>query len=154
MIQNLTAMSKDVLYGLLLDLHNSYYDMDRDRCLDILGGYGIGPQNLRLLRKYWYRLTIVSQTSEYYGAPFKGYQGIQKEHPLFPTIFNVVVDAVIRKWLEIVSEKAVGLEGFSRVVQRMPSFKTADDILINSMHLKWLQWWFDVPIGIFDREGL
>ena len=39
-------------------------------------------------------------------------------------LFNVVVDAVIRHWMMIVSEEAVGAEGFERAVQRMASFFT------------------------------
>ena len=37
-------------------------------------------------------------------------------------LFNVVVDAVIRHWMMIVSEEAVGAEGFERAVQRWHPF--------------------------------
>ena len=36
----------------------------------------------------------------YYGASFKGERGVTQGNPLSPTIFNVVVDAVVRHWLE------------------------------------------------------
>ena len=34
------------------------------------------------------------------GAAFKGTRGVTQGDPLSPTIFNVVVDAVVRNWLE------------------------------------------------------
>ena len=45
---------------------------------------------------------MVSQTGRYYGAPFKGYQGVTKGDPLSPTILNMVVDALIQKWVTVV----------------------------------------------------
>ena len=34
--------------------------------------------------------------------------------PLSPTILNILVDAVVRKWLLIVAEEAAGKDGFGR----------------------------------------
>ena len=38
--------------------------------------------------------------SGYYGKAFKGDRGVTQGDPLSPTIFNVVVDAVVRHWIE------------------------------------------------------
>ena len=63
--------------------------------LGILEGHGVGPRSLRLLRLYWSRLRMVVRAVGYYGAPFCGERGVTQGDPLSPTIFNVVVDAVV-----------------------------------------------------------
>ena len=46
-------MMKTVLRSILLDLRKAYDALDRDHCLGILAGYGVGPRTLRILRTYW-----------------------------------------------------------------------------------------------------
>ena len=43
---------------------------------------------------------MAARAGGYYGAAFKGARGVTQGNPLSPTIFNVVVDAVVRHWLE------------------------------------------------------
>ena len=43
---------------------------------------------------------MAARAGGYYGAAFKGKSGVTQGDPLFPTIFNMVVDAVFRHWLE------------------------------------------------------
>ena len=43
---------------------------------------------------------MAARAGGYYGAAFKGKRGVTQGDPLSPTIFNVVVDAVVRHWLE------------------------------------------------------
>ena len=42
---------------------------------------------------------MVSRAGGYYGVAFKGDRGVMQGDPLSPTIFNVVVDAVVQHWL-------------------------------------------------------
>ena len=42
---------------------------------------------------------MVAQAGGYYGTAFKGGIGVTQGDPLSPTIFNVVVDAVVRHWV-------------------------------------------------------
>ena len=76
--------------------------LDRSRCLEILEGYGVVPRARRLLQTYWRRLTMVARAGGYYGAAFQGARGVTHGDLLSPTIFNVVVDAVVRKWVTLV----------------------------------------------------
>ena len=46
----------------------------------------------------------MSQDGVYFGAPIKGQRGVTQGNPLSPTIFNVVVDAVLRHWVSVVAE--------------------------------------------------
>ena len=50
LMQQLAAMSKEVLYTIFLDLHKLYDALDRDRCLEIMEGYSVGPQSCRILQ--------------------------------------------------------------------------------------------------------
>ena len=56
----------------------------------------MGPRALRLLRRYCERLNVVEWEGGYYGEPFRGERGVIQGDPLLPTIFNVVVNAVVR----------------------------------------------------------
>ena len=99
LLQQIAAVREEVLYVIFLDLTKAYDALDRSRCLGILEGYGIGPGARRLLRNYWRRLTMAARSGGYYGTSSKGEQGVTQGKPLSPTLFNVVVDAVVRHWL-------------------------------------------------------
>ena len=49
LIQELMDLREEFLYEIILDLHESYYSLDRERCLEILAAYEVGPWALRLL---------------------------------------------------------------------------------------------------------
>ena len=61
LLQQLAALREEVLYVIFLELHKAYYALDRSRCLEILEGYGVGPQACRLLWTYWWRLSMVAR---------------------------------------------------------------------------------------------
>ena len=96
---------------------------------------------------------MAERSGGYYGTAFKGVRGVTQGDPLSPTIFNVVVDAVVRHWLEVLQnateEKgATGGEGhFSAVFY-------ADDGMVGASDPAWLQGAFSALVAIFDRVGL
>ena len=95
LLRRIAALREEFLHAIFLDLHKAYDALGSYRCLHILEGYCVGPRSLRLLRRYCERLKMVVREGGYYGAPFCGYiQGTQGD-ALSPTIFNVVVDAVV-----------------------------------------------------------
>ena len=49
-----------------------------------------------LSNSYWERLQMVAWTGRYYEVTFHVERGVIQGDPLFPTIFIVVVDAVVR----------------------------------------------------------
>ena len=51
----------------LLELRKAYDDLDREFCLDILAGYGLGPRTLRILRTYWDLLQMAAKAGGQYG---------------------------------------------------------------------------------------
>ena len=44
---------------------------------------------------------MVARAGGYYGTDFKGKRGVTHGDPLSPTIFNVVVDAVVCHWVTV-----------------------------------------------------
>ena len=49
---------------------------------------------------------MVARAGGYYGEAFKGARGVTQVDPLSPTIFNVVVDAVIQHWIDGIVDEA------------------------------------------------
>ena len=91
---------------IFLDLTKVYGVLDRSRGLEILEGYGVVQWVRRLLRAYWRKSTMVARAGGYYGTGFKGERGVTQGDPLSPTIFNVVVDVVVRHWVTLAVEEA------------------------------------------------
>ena len=48
---------------------------------------------------------MVVRAGGYYGEAFKGSRGVTEGEPLSPTIFNVVVYAVVRHWVTMAMAK-------------------------------------------------
>ena len=75
-----------MLYPLhtLVTLRKSYDALDRERVLDLITAYGVGPRTVRLLSTYWDLLTMVAKAGRYFGHPLKGYQGFTQGDPCTP----------------------------------------------------------------------
>ena len=97
-------------------LEPTVLSIDKEICLEILEGYIIRTLALRILWWYWYCVVIVEQASGYYGTPFKGYRGVNEGYPIFTKMFNLVVNAIFRKWLMILEDMDEGLEVFDRML--------------------------------------
>ena len=61
LLQQLTDMREEVLYKVFLNLRKAYDELDRERCMEILVGYGVGPRTERILRQYWDHLSMVAR---------------------------------------------------------------------------------------------
>ena len=154
LLQQLAAMREGLLYVIFLDLTKLYGALDRSRCLDILEGYGVGPGAMRLLQNCWRRLTMVARAGGDYGAASKGARGVTQGDPLSPTIFNVVVDAVLRQWIEglITETEEKGETG--REGRHQSAVFYADDGMVVLSDPAWLQGAFSALVAIFGRVGL
>ena len=51
---------------------------------------------------------MVARAVGYYSKLFKGFRGVTEGDPIPPTIFNVMVDAVVWHWVEEMAERADG----------------------------------------------
>ena len=95
-------MTETVLHATLFDLSKGYNALYRDRCIDILAGYGVGLRTLRILRTYWVWIQMPAKAGGHYSSAFQSHPGLTQGDPISPTTFNVVVDAFIRHWVTVV----------------------------------------------------
>jgi hypothetical protein len=56
--QQLAHLEQAPFNGVFLDLKKAFDSMDRERCLLILEGYGVGPRMIRLIWKFLAQCTI------------------------------------------------------------------------------------------------
>jgi hypothetical protein len=68
--QQLAHLEQVPFYGVFLDLKKAFDSMDRERCLLILEGYGVGPRMIRLIRNFWRNAVLVCRALGNYGSPF------------------------------------------------------------------------------------
>ena len=71
-----------------------------------------------------------------------------------PTIFNVVVDAIIRYWVMVVEPTEDGILGLGLLIQELAVYLYADDGLVVSTNPKRLHRAFDVLYCLLNRVGL
>jgi hypothetical protein len=90
-------------YQIFLDLTKAFDSIDRERLLKVLAQYGVGPRIIRLLRNFWGKHLYVPRQSKYYGRHFKGEHGTTQGDVISGTLFNILIDAIIRHWYEEVS---------------------------------------------------
>ena len=64
--------------------------------MELLQGYGLGPNMARILAHYWVRKWIVPKAGQFLGKAFGMGRGVYKGDPASPMIFNIMVDAVVR----------------------------------------------------------
>ncbi len=102
--QQLAHLEQVPFYGIFLDLKKVFNSMDRERCLLILRGYGVGPKMIRLIQNFWENAKMVCRASVNYGMPYQAGRGVTQGGPLSAKLFNVLVDAVAREWLRELRE--------------------------------------------------
>ena len=77
-------MREAVLFEVFLDIRKAYDALDRERALDLLAAYRVGPRTVHLLWTYWYQLIMVAKAGGYFGRPVKGYQEVTQGYPCPP----------------------------------------------------------------------
>ena len=58
-------------------LKKAYGTLERDRCLEILEGYDVGPQSRRILQVYWYKLWMLARAGGYYRTELQVFRGVK-----------------------------------------------------------------------------
>ena len=82
---------------------------------------------------------MVARSGGYYGEAFTGAWGVTQGDPLPPTIFNVVVDAVVCHWMSMVVEGTEEQGERGQESRHQNSLFYADDGVVSSSDLQWLQ---------------
>ena len=79
--QQLAFIKQEALYSTFINLQKAYDAMDRERCLEILKGYGVGPNMLRLITAFWDMAVLVCRAGGRYGTPFQAIRGVTQGGP-------------------------------------------------------------------------
>ena len=94
-------------------MKKSYDYLYRTRCMEILWVYGIGTNLQWILGRYWEEQRVVPWTRRCYELSFKTGRGLTKGGLVSPTIFNIVVDAVVQEvlWFAALRRPSTGWDG-------------------------------------------
>ena len=74
--QHLVGLVHEPLFQVFLDVRKAYDSLDRDRCLQLLSGYGMGTNLARLLDNYWKRQRIAPKVGKCLGTLFVTGRGV------------------------------------------------------------------------------
>ena len=95
-----------------------------------------------------------SRAGGYYRTAFQGARGVTKGDPLSPTIFNVLVDAVVRNWVTVVIAGAEERGECGQEGRHQSALFYADNGMVALSGPCWLQGASNTLVGLFDRVGL
>jgi Reverse transcriptase (RNA-dependent DNA polymerase) len=154
LFQQLAQIAQVPCFEIFLDLKKAYDTVNRERTLEILEGYGVGERTLNLLRTFWDTQQLVVRQAGYHGKPFMASRGVTQGDPASSTIFNIVIDAVVRYWLSLVLDGAESDDGVGRSVAEQLALFYADDGLIAARNSEWLQAAINCLTELFARVGL
>ena len=97
---------------------------------------------------------MVARAGGCYMAAFKGAQGVTQGDLLPPTIFNVVVDAVVRHWVVVMVEGAEERRECGQKGRHKNSLFYADDVIVALLDPQWMKCAFSTLVGLFNWVGL
>ena len=86
---------------------------------------------------------MVARIGGYTGPPFKGYRGVTHVSPMYPMLFNLVVDATIHHWVTVEAETESFKERLGLSMQYLAAYFYANDGLIASTQPERMQWLFN-----------
>jgi hypothetical protein len=154
--QQLAHIKQSPFYGAFVDLTKAFDAMDWERCLQLLGEYGVGPNMRQLIRHFWDEATNMCRASGNYGVPFKSGRGITQGSPLLAKLFNILIDAMVQEWHRILrSEMGVeDEEEWTRMMAALFAIFYVDDAYVAARYPVFLQRTLDVLVDTFACVGL
>ena len=122
--------------------------------MEIMPGYGIGEIMARLITHYWDNLIFVLKAKRFLGTPFGTGRGVTQGYPMYPMIFNIVVDAVGRATLEVVCGPQEARHGMGWEAGESNLTFYADDGRIGGRDHIWVQDALTISLEMFQQMGL
>jgi hypothetical protein len=152
--QQLAWVDQAPLYQIYLDLKKAYNALNRTRCLEILSGYGVGPNLLHLQKQFWSNAKMVCRAGGNFGEPFNAGWGVTQGGPLSGLVFNIYVNAVVREWLRQVLGDNAAQKGLGEAACNHTVAFFVDDGLVAAKCPDWLQSSFTILVNLFKCIGL
>ena len=97
---------------------------------------------------------MVTNSGKYYGQPFSMGRGVTQGDPVSPTIFNIIVDAVVRETIQEICGPQEDQHGFGWSAGEHNICFYADDGRISGQYPIWVQAALRKIVRIFVRFGL
>ena len=149
----LAGIVHEQLFQVFIDVRKSYNSLDRGRCMKILRRYGLRPKLQRLLKQYWGKKGG-TESREVFGSLFCMNRGVTQGDPVSLTIFNIVVDAVVRAVLLEVCGPQEAHNGFGWLAGKNNICFYEDDGKIAGCNSIWMQTTLAAMVRMFERVGL
>ncbi len=129
--------------------------MDREQCIMILEGYGAGSQMVQLICGFWRNAIIVCCMAGNYSTAFKAGRGITQGGPLSAKLFNILLDAVVRKWVRQLEEDGVYEEGkLAALTSTFFAIFYVNNAYLASRDAGFLQHALTLLVNLFEHVGL
>jgi hypothetical protein len=110
---------------------------------------------LCLIRNFWDSATNVCWAKGHYGRPFKSGRGVTQGGPLLAKLFNTVVNAVVREWMQLMCETINNADGnLAECIAGLFAVFYVDDGYIASWDAEFLQEALNILVDNFKHVGL
>ena len=107
------------------------------------------------METFWECQKLVPSQNDFHWPSFPVMRGTTQGGLVSPTLFNVVVDSVIRTWLAIkIEDQRVAQYILVETVGRCVVLFYADNCMVGSRNPDWLQHAMNFLVGLFSRYGL
>ena len=108
-----------------------------------------------LLETFWDCQQVVPRQNGFHGPIFPATKGTTQGGLVSTTLFNVMVDNVIKNWMAMtVEERRVAHDGMGETVGRCLEVFYAENGMVGSRDLDWLQHVTNALVGLFRRYDL
>ena len=121
--------------------------------MEILRRGGIGPKLQKLLHQYWEKQEVVPKPGKFFGRTLHIERGVTQGDPVSTTIFNIVVDSVVRAFLLVVFLPQEANHGFGWSVGEHKICFYADDGKIDGRNPIWINPTLTAMVRMFKRVG-
>ena len=139
LVQELTGVDQDPLLLVFLEPRKSYDNLDHGGLLKTLERYRAGPKMRGILAELWVQQEVVTRENWYHGPQFRATRGTTQGGLKLLTLFNVVVDNVVRHWLSMtVEDDTVIHDGMVHAVGWSMGVFYRDDGPIGLRYPEWL----------------
>ena len=122
--------------------------------MEILRVYGGGPNLQRLLQRFWNKQVVFFKARKFSEWPFGTERGVTKGDPVSPTIFNILMVAVVRAVMLEVCGPQESHQGLVWAVSEHNIVLYVDDGCIVGSNPIWVNMTLTEVVRMFNRVVL